>query len=101
MDFIDKVFKPLLLLAVGAWMVLAITQTLTNSQLMIYAGILFVCMGLRNLLILNVSYRTKHFHEKIQAYIDQFGLKKGLIRYSIILVVTYLVLGILLIIFNI
>lgn len=101
MDFIDKVFKPLLLLAVGAWMVLAITQTLTNSQLMVYAGILFVCMGVRNLLILNVSYHTKHFHEKIQAYIDQFGLKKGLIRYSIILVATYLILGILLIIFNI
>ena len=89
------------LVAVLVWMVLAVTQTLNTAQLLIYAGVLSVLMGVRNLLILNISYRTNQYHEKIQAYVNQFGLKTGLIRYSVILVGAYIVLGVLLIVINI
>ena len=101
MELIEKVFKPLLTLAVLVWMVLAVTQTLNTAQLLIYAGVVSVLMGVRNLLILNISYRTNQYHEKIQAYVDSFGLKTGLIRYSVILVGAYIVLGVLLIVINI
>ena len=101
MELIEKVFKPLLTLAVLVWMVLAVTQTLNTAQLLIYAGVLSVLMGVRNLLILNISYRTNQYHEKIQAYVERFGLKTGLIRYSVILVGVYIVLGVLLIVINI
>ncbi len=101
MEWIDKFFKPLLSIAVLVWMVLAVTQSLTTPQLLIYVGVLSVLMGVRNLLILNVSYRTNHYHEKIQAYVDRFGLKTGLIRYSVILVGAYIVLGVFLIVINI
>lgn len=101
MELIEKVFKPLLTVAVLVWMVLAVTQTLNTAQLLIYAGVLSVLMGVRNLLILNISYRTNQYHEKIQAYVNQFGLKTGLIRYSVILVGAYIVLGVLLIVINI
>lgn len=101
MELIEKGFKPLLTVAVLVWMVLAVTQTLNTAQLLIYAGVLSVLMGVRNLLILNISYRTNQYHEKIQAYVNQFGLKTGLIRYSVILVGAYIVLGVLLIVINI
>lgn len=101
MELIDKFFKPFLSIAVLVWIVLAATQMLSTPQLLIYVGILSVLMGLRNLLILNVSYRTHHYHEKIQAYVDRFGLKTGLIRYSVVLVGAYLVLGVILIVINI
>ena len=53
MELIEKIFKPLLTLAVLVWMVLAVTQSLTTAQLLIYVGVLSVLMGVRNLLILN------------------------------------------------
>lgn len=97
MDLIEKIFKPMLTLAAFGWLVLAATHTLDNNQLLIYMGILSILMGIRNLLILNVSAKTNHYHEKIQNYVDRYGQKNGLIRYGVMLVGAYLVLGVILI----
>ncbi|MDO4281269.1 MAG: hypothetical protein Q4C56_06520 [Peptococcaceae bacterium] len=100
MDLIDKCFKPLILIAALVWMVMAATHSLSNAQLLIYIGVLSICMGVRNLLILNISYRTNHYHPKLAAYVDRFGVRTGLIRYGVLLVGAYLVLGVLLIVVN-
>ena len=101
MDLIEKLFKPLILLATVVWFVLAAFRILSVNELLIYVGVLSILMGVRNLLILNISQKSGHLHEKIQFYVDQYGMKKGLIRYAIMLVAVYLVLGLLLIVLNI
>lgn len=100
MDFIEKVFKPLILLATIVWFVLAAFRLLDVPQLLIYVGVLSIAMGVRNLLILNISQRSGELHPKIQFYVDQYGLKKGLIRYAIVLIGVYLVVGLMLIVVN-
>lgn len=100
MDFIEKVFKPLILLATIVWFVLAALKIFDVPQLLIYVGVLSIAMGVRNLLILNISQKTGELHPKIQFYVDQYGLRKGLIRYSIVLIAVYLVVGLLLIVVN-
>lgn len=100
MELLEKLFKPLILLATVVWFVLAAFRLLPVNLLLVYVGILSILMGLRNLLILNISQRSGKWHEKIQFYVDQYGLRKGLIRYAIILIGAYLVIGILLIVVN-
>ena len=98
MELIEKLFKPLILVATLVWFVLAAFRILPVNQLLIYVGVLSILMGLRNLVILNISQKL---HDKIQFYVDQYGLKKGLVRYAIMLIGVYLVLGFLLIVLNI
>lgn len=93
MDKIEKFFKPLFLLAAVVWIALAATHTLNNNQLFVYLGCLSILIGLRNILILNVSYRTNQFHEKIQNYIERYGFRQGIIRYAIFMVLIYLIFG--------
>ena len=97
MELIEKLFKPLILVATLVWFVLAAFRIL----LLIYVGVLSILMGLRNLVILNISQKSGKLHDKIQFYVDQYGLKKGLVRYAIMLIGVYLVLGFLLIVLNI
>lgn len=101
MELIEKLFKPLILLATVIWFVLAAFRILPVNQLLIYVGVLSILMGLRNLVILNISQKSGKLHDKIQFYVDQYGLKKGLVRYAIMLIGVYLVLGFLLIVLNI
>lgn len=101
MELIEKIFKPLLTLAAFVWLVLAATQTLNTNQLLIYMGVLSILMGIRNLLILNVSAKTKVYHEKIQNYVDCYGKHDGLIRYAVMLIGAYLVLGVILIVVSV
>lgn len=101
MELIEKIFKPLILLATVVWFGLAAFRVLPVNQLLIYVGVLSILMGVRNLLILNVSQRSGKLHDKIQFYVDQYGLKKGLMRYAIMLIGVYLILGIVLIVVNV
>lgn len=101
MELIEKLFKPLILVATLVWFVLAAFRILPVNQLLIYVGVLSILMGLRNLVILNISQKSDKLHDKIQFYVDQYGLKKGLVRYAIMLIGVYLVLGFLLIVLNI
>lgn len=101
MELIEKIFKPLLLIATALWLILAAFQILSVDQLLVYVGVLSLLMGVRNLLILNISAKSGKLHEKIQFYVDRYGRRDGLIRYAIMLVGLYLVLGLLLIVLNI
>ena len=86
MELIEKLFKPLILVATLVWFVLAAFRILPVNQLLIYVGVLSILMGLRNLVILNISQKSGKLHDKIQFYVDQYGLKKGLVRYAIMLI---------------
>ena len=101
MELIEKFFKPLILIAAVVWFFLAAFRLLSVDQLLIYVGVLSICMGIRNLLILNISQRTGQLHQKIQFYVDQYGVKKGLIRNAVVLIGVYLIIGVLLIVVNI
>lgn len=101
MNLLEKVFKPLILAAAVVWLVLAGFQLLPVNILLIYVGVLSVLMGLRNLLILNVSYRSGTLHPKIQFYVERYGKRTGLIRYAVVLIGVYLVLGLILIVVNV
>ena len=100
MEFLEKIFKPLILLATVVWVILAGFQLLSVEQLLVYVGVLSLRMGVRNLLILNISQKSGHMHEKIQFYIDRYGMRKGLIRYAVVLIGVYLVVGVVLIVVN-
>lgn len=76
MELIEKLFKPLILVATLVWFVLAAFRILPVNQLLIYVGVLSILMGLRNLVILNISQKSGKLHDKIQFYVDQYGLKK-------------------------
>lgn len=101
MELIEKFFKPLILIAAVIWFFLAAFRLLSVEQLLIYVGVLSICMGIRNLLILNISQRTGQLHRKIQFYVDQYGMRKGLIRYAVVLIGAYLIIGLVLIVINI
>ena len=100
MELIEKFFKPLILIAAVIWFFLAF-RLLSVEQLLIYVGVLSICMGIRNLLILNISQRTGQLHRKIQFYVDQYGMRKGLIRYAVVLIGAYLIIGLVLIVINV
>ena len=55
MELIEKFFKPLISIAAIVWFILAAFRLLSVEQLLIYVGVLSICMGIRNLLILNIS----------------------------------------------
>ena len=100
MNLIEKCFKPIILVLAVIWIFCAATSMLSAAELLIYAGVLSLLMGLRNLLILNISARTGEYHPKIQTYIDRCGQRTGIIRYAVMLVGCYLVLGLFLIVYN-
>lgn len=101
MDMINKIFKPLYLLAAIGWLLLAAFHLLSTEGLLIYLGVMTIGIGIRNLVILNVSYKTNVVHEKIQSYINRYGIKKGLIYYGILMILLYIIFGLVLILLNI
>lgn len=101
MEILDRFFKPFLLVATMIWVALAGFHLMSTEGLLIYLGVMIICVGIRNLIILNISYRTNVLHEKIQSYVTRYGYKKGIIYYGILLILLNFVLGIILIALNI
>lgn len=100
MEFIEKIFKPLILIAAVLWLGLAAFQVLPTNLLLVYVGVLSLLMGIRNLIILNISQRSGKLHDKIQFYVDRYGERDGIIRYAIMLIGVYLIIGLMLIVIN-
>lgn len=101
MEKFDKIFRQFIMVAGILWLGAAAMHLLEQNMLFILLGALSVLLSVKNIIILNVSSRTGNLHPKIEEYVSSNGLKKGLLYYGVFNVLTFLVLGIILIVTSI
>ena len=98
-----KYSQKITIIAAVVWFVLALCARfgvlpLTLSFLYIYFGALVCALGLQNLIILNIAARNNSLPDKIKHYEERFGTKYGLIYYVVLSVLSFLIIGIIVII---
>lgn len=98
MEKFDLVFRQLIIVGGVLWLGAAAMQLLGQDTLMVILGVLSILLSVKNIVILNVSARSGNLHPKIKQYEEMYGDRKGLLRYAIVNVLAFLIIGILLIV---
>lgn len=76
------------------WFVLVLSGKLTTGMSYFGIGIISTYLGIQNIILLNLGQRSGKMPNKIAYQIKQHGERGGILRYVIINILLYLIIGI-------
>jgi hypothetical protein len=82
------------LLMCAVWAVLTFGGMLTNGQSYFFLGLISAWLGVQNIILLNMGQKTGEMPDKLAYHVKQKGERGGIIRYVIINILLYLLIGI-------
>lgn len=88
------------ILAIAIWVVCAAFNLLTLSQLYLYLGVAAVFLGVKNMVLLNLSQRSGRPHPKMDALMMRYGKQRGILYFALFFIVLFLLIGGLLIYYS-
>ncbi len=92
--------KVLFYLGIFILLLLGTFKMAPTSALLILLGVLVFLLGAKNLYFFYESRKTGVYHIKLETCIKRMGYEKGLLYYAIFMVTSFLVMGLILIIYG-
>ncbi|MBR4944075.1 MAG: hypothetical protein IKZ26_01515 [Peptococcaceae bacterium] len=94
MEKFQKYSSRVILLMSTAWAVLTFGGMLTSGQSYFLIGLISAYLGVQNIILLNLGQRSGTMPNKLLYHVEHHGERAGIIRYVIINVLLYLIIGV-------
>ncbi len=93
MEKFQKLSSRAILLMAALWAVLTFGGAITVGQSYFFIGLISTWLGVQNIILLNMGQKTGKMPNKIVHHIERHGERSGVLRYIVINILLYLVIG--------
>lgn len=94
MEKFQKLSSRAILLMCALWAVLTFGGMIDNGQAYFFLGLISTYLGIQNIILLNMGQKSGKMPDKLAYHVKQKGERGGIIRYVIINILLYLLIGI-------
>lgn len=93
MEQYQKISSRIIIVLAFVWAALTATGNLSTGQSYFMIGAISAYIGVQNIILLNWGQRTGRLPRKIVYLIEQHGHNSGILRYTLINILLFLLIG--------
>ena len=93
MEQYQKISSRIIIIVAFVWAILTATGNLSTAKSYFMIGAISAYIGVQNIILLNWGQRTGRLPRKIVYLIEQHGHNSGILRYTMINILLFLLIG--------